>query len=290
MDEDRRNDSYQIRSPSLLRVPTEETVESLAPLGPSQGSPKQFTRQSRGSKRRGVHVLSPSPSDASEPSAAKSPRTLLSDRNRLPHSPAAAVSDEPDARVSLDFGTTYTTIAYVTRLVNPDRPRLIECTPGDELNGRVDIRQAPSEILYLKWPQGEDQIERYRIRYGYMAQQWVDPNVERGGYEKVCHVRRMKLLLDHNEKAADDMAHLRQSLNILKHENFIKKDKEVIVGYLTWLFKHARAVLYREQPHLDENSTCTYQLLVVPPFADDLSQSNSRSLFRCVELPLLIRT
>jgi hypothetical protein len=257
-------------------------------------SAEDATRQSRSARKRRHCDLSPSSSD--------------SDTDMAPAPPVQP--SKPDVTIGLDLGTTNTTIGYVTKLFK--EPRTVERYPGDELNDRMDGRQVPTEVVFLAWPQGgqeegqddedeEDYDEedgdeeeeegqrsgpkkKFKIRYGYRAQKWARQATDQDGYKKICHLQRIKLLLDGGDKeeAADDMARLRQSLDSLIRQDLIKKDTDIIVMFLTWLFEHAKKQIYREQPHLDVKSTCSYCEMARDLLLTFL-QSKLQSQSRCVE-------
>lgn len=145
----------------------------------------------------------------------------------------------PDLRVAMDFGTTYTAIAYITLKDDPEAPHTIPRFP-EGYSDNQNMRQVPSELVYVK-----DNSGKFKIYIKYKAHRWLDGSLDRGDFHEICHIKCIKEILDgcrHMHKEGD---RLRKSLAILKALGIIKQDEEVIVHILQHYFRHTKKALRR---------------------------------------------
>ncbi|KAF1845115.1 uncharacterized protein K460DRAFT_416429 [Cucurbitaria berberidis CBS 394.84] len=180
---------------------------------------------------------------------------------------------KPDCRLSLDFGTTYCSLSYVMNDGDPEQPLTIGGFKGDHMQYQGG-RQVPTEVLYLKRriptpplpiglrPRPRDRRVRYEYKtlYGYEAQQWLTGTVLREGYEVLCHVQRMKLLINQDDKTCQDQrARLEQ---LLKDRGLIKNCDDTLIHTLTYYLKHAKSELQRNHGLRHDS---TIELIITVP-------------------------
>lgn len=174
-------------------------------------------------RRRLKHKQSPPPPNLS----ADLPRKKHAG-DRTQHVPTK--QDKPDFRVAIDFGTTFTTIAFskadgVTNIFT------IEEFPGDNRVGSNGT-QVPTEIWYLRksiaaTSRKAIQTDHPNVLYGYEIQRRLElPESDglRTQYKDSGIVTKPKLLLDDNAHLGDLKADLRAVLQQLRAERVIKKE------------------------------------------------------------------
>jgi hypothetical protein len=160
-------------------------------------------------------------------------------------------ADVPDFRVAIDFGTTFTTIAF-TNCKRGNDVYTIEGFPGDRLPGRNGT-QVPTEILYLS--DSEDaaagktpECEIPKALCGYEIERRLelpeDDPVHVACKNRV-QVTKSKLLLDDSAHLRDLKKSLQDVLQKLKNDRIIKKNEDVIRHLLIYFLNHTKYVLER---------------------------------------------
>lgn len=167
--------------------------------------------------------------------------------------------NQPDVFLSLDFGTTRTSVA--ASKPGLDEIILIQNFPDDP---SLDCygNPIPSESCYRKLRPGQTNRRREtgaRLRktasrdsanddplHGFQVQNFLRRSKgRRSSYETVIPVRHMKLLLYKNKHGEALKEELRETLRQLKDHGFIEKDEDVICNYLTSIFGHCKSELQR---------------------------------------------
>lgn len=206
--------------------------------------------------------------------------------------------------VAVDFGTTYSAIAYVALgegesggLLDPSRIRTVQNYPDDETYGPLDVEmrsEVPTEVIYpldrkfrekaglalVGEEQHEDESssqvedlggpdigsssrlavfgqlinnnresiltdEQPSFRWGYGAHELLgrsETHLNKGSIP----LSRFKLLLDESEKTKSIRDGLGPNLEKLVKMKVIKRPLDVIVDFLTCLFRHAKSELAAE--------------------------------------------
>jgi molecular chaperone DnaK (HSP70) len=170
--------------------------------------------------------------------------------------PSGVTSNQPalpDYRIALDFGTTYTTVAFIKKGGEKDRIHTIDGFKGDRclsLNGR----QVPTESVYIQNTLQSNRastgrhstvpLTQFRRLHGYEAQRWLEtphPNEV-----AVAHVRRMKLLLDDNPWTQGAKRDTEQLVAKLKSQELIHSERDIMQHILKYYFKHIKKTLERD--------------------------------------------
>jgi hypothetical protein len=194
-------------------------------------------------KRRHADGGSPS---SSEPEAKRSHDVQIS---AIKQKDTAHV---PDFRIAIDFGTTFTTIAFV----NYKRSKevfTIEKFPEDDCNHRNGT-QVPTEIWYSSENKGRTSTrarnaESPEVLYGYEVTRRLelpDKDPLRVAYKNSGLVSKPKLLLDDNNHVSELRKNLMVVLHQLKGDHVIKKCEDVIEHLLVCFLKHTKSVLQRD--------------------------------------------
>jgi hypothetical protein len=161
-------------------------------------------------------------------------------------------ADVPDFRVAIDFGTTFTTIAFV----NYKRSKnvfTIEEFPEDDCHDRNGT-QVPTEIWYSSDNKGRtftraQDLESPEVLYGYEVTRRLelpDKDPSRFAYKNSGLVSKPKLLLDDS----DHVSELRKNLMVVLHQ--LKGDKKhtsrcsMTSSYFLMTLSHTKSVLQRD--------------------------------------------
>jgi hypothetical protein len=162
-------------------------------------------------------------------------------------SQAKQANKTPHFRVSIDFGTTFTTVAFI-KSDGSKKVNTIEEFPGDRCLG-VNGTQVPTEIWYST-------DKNASVLYGYEITRRLElpeSDPQRDKYEDSGRITKPKLLLDDSAH----LIHLRKALlgdvRQLKQKGLVKKNEEVIEHLLTCFLKHTKSVLKRDHA-LDSQS------------------------------------
>jgi hypothetical protein len=160
---------------------------------------------------------------------------------------ASHVRALPDYHVAIDFGTTYTTVAFTRRHEREQKSSVftIEEFPGDRCVGRNGT-QVPTEIWYLSRKEGTDTKATKLgedVLYGYEITRRLELPEEdplRLAYKTNGLVSKPKLLLDESPLLKDLRRDLLDVLQGLKKNQLIKKNEEVIEHLLLCFLKPRR--------------------------------------------------
>jgi hypothetical protein len=198
-----------------------------------------------------------------------------SDKERAPKQQrqahnASATSEivtEPDIRVAVDFGTTYTTVAFVKGAkTSKDAILTVEGFPGDRCVSRNGT-QVPTEIWYLsdkdsalaplEKHKGKKRItDPPNVLYGYEITRRLElPENDplRAAYKDSGHVTKPKLLLDNSHHLANMRGELMESLRQLRAGRLIGQDDDVITDLLTCFLQHTKDTLKRDYELTESN-------------------------------------
>jgi molecular chaperone DnaK (HSP70) len=165
----------------------------------------------------------------------------------------------PDFRIAIDFGTTFTTVAFINYKRSKD-VFTIEEFPEDDCNDRNGT-QVPTEIWYSddnkdRTSTRAGRSEGQNVLYGYEITRRLelpanDPS--RAAYKNGGLVTKPKLLLDDSAHVSDLRKDLIGVLHQLKEERIIKEDEEVIEHLLACFLKHTKSVLQRDHKFSDDS-------------------------------------
>lgn len=138
----------------------------------------------------------------------------------------------PEWYIAVDFGTTFTTVAWYRRGMSTQQIQTIDNFPGTT-NLHLSNRQIPTEIWFptksAPLP-GQVSSSDVRVRFGSEVHRMAnaDDGLElRKFYDDADRVTMMKLLLDKTKYAQASKERLQQTLNLIKVKNHIEKDEDV---------------------------------------------------------------
>jgi hypothetical protein len=156
----------------------------------------------------------------------------------------------PDWYLCINFGTTFTTIAYIRGIGEAAEIFTVEGFPGDRLMGRNGT-QVPTEIQYLtkKDDNATDDAPASKILHGYEISrrlELTELDPARADYIDVGDVKKSKLLLDHSSHLKGLRSDLLQILDQLKAAKNIKKNEDVIRDLIVNFLKQTKEVLERD--------------------------------------------
>ncbi|CBY00364.1 hypothetical protein IAQ61_011296 [Plenodomus lingam] len=148
-----------------------------------------------------------------------------------------------DYSISIDFGTTFTSVACSIR---GGAPFTLQEFPDDPQPGRVNM-QVPTEILYLSSEsEGSTGVTHKRI-YGYQIQERRNhPSVYEDGLTEAGHIVNVKLLLDKTVHLKSLQKKLNETLGELKLQHIISKNEDVIRHLLELYLQHAKYIMVRD--------------------------------------------
>lgn len=160
----------------------------------------------------------------------------------------------PEYRVAIDFGTTFTIVAFV-RCHAYDEEKSVVLTveefPGDCCVGRNGT-QVPTEIWYLTERNGATRKNAVQnVLYGYEITRRPEVPEEDpllSTHKTTGLVSKPKLLLDENPLLSDLRKDVLDVIQQLKKDQLIKnrKEQEVIEHLLVCFLKHTKSVLQRD--------------------------------------------
>ncbi|KAB2099689.1 hypothetical protein AG0111_0g12188 [Alternaria gaisen] len=158
--------------------------------------------------------------------------------------PPVMVTDqhtEPDYRIALDFGTTYTSVAFARK--GDPKIHTINQWDGDSCQ-HLNHRQVPTESVYSL---------ASRL-HGYQAQRWrktLEPDDR-----IVAHVKRMKLLLDDTGCAwtRDAKGDVAKEIQKLQAHCLIESEHDIIQHILVYYFHRIKKTLKGTYSFNDDES------------------------------------
>lgn len=171
----------------------------------------------------------------------------------------ASLNAPPDFRVALDFGTSYTCIAFVKGEYM--EPSTIEEFPGDQWKCRWGT-QVPTEIWYRKDFKGkEDEISTQgatrNILYGYEIMRTLelpDSDRIRSRFPESGCVTNPKLLLQKNSYIKTMRDSLMSVIRQLKQNGAIMKNEDIIEHLLICFLGHTKRILRRDYKFGDRST------------------------------------
>jgi hypothetical protein len=184
-------------------------------------------------------------------------RAKMTSKKQASSNGAAAAQVVPDFRVAIDFGTTFTSIAFVRG--NGSEVLTVAQFPGDDDMGR-NHNQVPTEIQYLDevnriLPTATAQkskaknLVKSEVLYGYEVTRYLeipDNDPLRTAFKNTGHASKPKLLLDDSERLEEMRNDLMAVLKQLKSDQLIQKNEDVIVRLIECFLQHTRMVLERD--------------------------------------------
>lgn len=196
-----------------------------------------------------------------EESVRTSARISVTDRTQPRH-----VKQEPEWNVSIDFGTTFTTVAWYRRGTSTERIHTIDNFPGEKLHHQTH-RQIPTELWYPKrntHSSGHVKSRDVRIRFGNEVHRLAEG--DEGGelrefYDDADRVSMMKLLLDNSEYAQASKKRLQDTLESIRAKGHIEKSEDVFFHFLREVFK---AIKTRLGSDFTKDSTGTLSVQTAP--------------------------
>ncbi|KAH6633440.1 hypothetical protein C7974DRAFT_171421 [Boeremia exigua] len=171
----------------------------------------------------------------------------------------------PEWYIAIDFGTTFTTVAFHRRGAPTERIFTIDDFPGEkELH--LSGRQIPTELWYPKInarPSSYVKSHDIRLRFGnevHRLAEDADSVDIHTMYDDSDRVTMMKLLLDHTDYARASKERLQEKLEIIKAEGHINENEDV-------LFHFFREVLRASKTRLgfDFNGASTVEVIFCVP-------------------------
>jgi hypothetical protein len=156
----------------------------------------------------------------------------------------------PDWHLCIDFGTTFTTIAFIRGIGEAAEIFTIEGFPGDRLMGRNGT-QVPTEIQYLTRKDNDaiDDAPASQVLHGYEISrrlELTELDPARADYIDVGYVKKAKLLLDNSSHLKGLRQDLLQVLNQLKAAKKIRKNEDVIRDLFVYFLQQTKEVLERD--------------------------------------------
>jgi molecular chaperone DnaK (HSP70) len=194
------------------------------------------------SARRAADYESESEVDLQLPTR-KLARVSVTDRTRVRHN-----KQEPDWYIAVDFGTTFTTVAFYRRGTPIERIHTIDNFPGGKQHHQTH-KQIPTEIWYPKkntHPFGQVKQRDIRMRFGNEVHRMAedDEGVDvRKIYDDDDRVTMMKLLLDQTEYAQPSKERLQETLESIKAKGHVKKFEDVFFHFFRAIFRASKTRL-----------------------------------------------
>ena len=173
---------------------------------------------------------------------------------------------QPDFRVGLDLGTTFTTVAWT--LGNDSRAKIstIDTYPDGPKSMAPNKGQVPTELWFRKdgkhKPELVDEdepeiIDSPGLKFGYEIAHLLGfppKYIERADYDLPHLVKRVKLLLDRNDYMKKWRRPLKKTLDRLKHDGLISEGSDVLEHAIFYFLNHAKSRL-KELHGLKDSST-----------------------------------
>ena len=154
----------------------------------------------------------------------------------------------PDWYVAIDFGTTFTTVAWYRRGMPIQHVQTVDNFPGETRLDQVN-KQIPTELWY---PREDASPSKYvlpddiRLRFGNEVHR-IGARAELPElcaiYDDADRVTMMKLLLDKTEYIQATKERLQKTLESLKLKNYIEKDSDVILHFFQEVLKATKTSL-----------------------------------------------
>lgn len=166
----------------------------------------------------------------------------------------------PEWLIAIDFGTTFTIVAYHRRGTPADRIFTIDNFPGEKEQNRKN-RQIPTELWYPQkdiYPSGHVKPHDVRLRFGNEVHRMaeVDDGFElRQFYSDADRVTMPKLLLDHTPYAQTSKERLRETIRFLKVNDHIEEEKDVFFHFFRGVLRATKRLL---ASHFNDESTGTF--------------------------------
>lgn len=184
--------------------------------------------------------------------------------------------EAPEWYIAVDFGTTFTTVAWHRRGDPVQRIHTIDDFPGEKQHN-VTRRQIPTEIWYPKksgHPSGQVKAKDIRMRFGNEVHRLADDDEGfdlRKAYDDTHRITMMKLLLDKSEYAQISKDRLQEALEVIKSEGHVDENEDVFLHFFREVFRATSASL---GPDFKDDSTglISYQpqeLLLIPASGGD---------------------
>jgi hypothetical protein len=192
---------------------------------------------------------------------------------------------QPEFRLAIDFGTTYTSITFVKGTGSEEHILNVGNFPGDRCLGR-DGTQVPTEAVYLRSKsdsQDDPSVFRqtsqaslsqhtrqsrkrsipinvlpYKYIYGYEVHRFYelpDFDIDRRDYEAPLHIRHMKLMLDKSPYVEDARKESMGVISQLMKYRVIENEYDVIRDLLASFFRHCKSSLEMDHGFKDCSSS-----------------------------------
>lgn len=190
-------------------------------------------------------------SEVDEPTR-KLARVSVADRNK-----------EPEWYIAIDFGTTFTTVAWHRRGTSTERIHTIDNFPGEKQHHQTH-RQIPTEIWYPKKnarPFRHVKSRDIRMRFGNEVHRIAedDEGVDlREVYDDADRVTMLKLLLDKTDYAQASRERLQETLEAIKAKGYIEDNEDVFLHFFREVF---RALKTRLGSDFNNDSTGMFSFL-----------------------------
>ncbi|KAJ8115705.1 hypothetical protein OPT61_g2702 [Boeremia exigua] len=197
------------------------------------------------SARSTANYESESESEVEEPTR-KKPKT--NDRERVHQNTTNRL---PEWYIAIDFGTTFTTVAWYKRGTPIEHIYTIDNFPGEKRYDQTG-RQIPTEVWYaVKNARAAGRVKPHdiRMRFGNEVHRMIEH--DEGGdirrlYDDEDRVTMMKLMLDKTAYAQASKERLQDTLGLIKVKGHIDEDEDVLFHFFREVFRASKSRLGHE--------------------------------------------
>jgi hypothetical protein len=174
-------------------------------------------------------------------------------QNTATRSARSTDKEEPQFRIAVDFGTTFTTVAFHDSRWEEMRVETIDTFPGAQNLYRSGLQQ-PTRLLY---PNSVGPA----VYSGHNAVHFLG----QPAYPDTGLVVKPKLLLDTGAHVTKARSRLLGVLDHLKTEGHIQEHEDVLTEYLTYLFSHTKTdLMSRYRLREDDTGICSLHRTLQP--------------------------
>jgi hypothetical protein len=193
------------------------------------------------SAKRIAEYVSPSESSDEE-------STRKRTRSPITNTPHQVAFQEPEWYIAIDFGTSYTTVAWYRRGTLLDMILTIDNFPGERQHNLTN-RQIPTEVWYPKEdarPFGHIKTRDIRMRFGNEVHRIAedDEGIDyRQVYDETGRVTMMKLLLDNTAYAQVSKERLHETLDTIREMGHIEFNEDVFSHFFHEVLRATKTCL-----------------------------------------------
>jgi molecular chaperone DnaK (HSP70) len=169
---------------------------------------------------------------------------------------------KPEWHVAIDFGTTYTTVAWYRRGTPIDKIFTVDNFPGEKQH-HLTNRQIPTEVWYPRKdarPLGHIKARDIRMRFGNEVHRIAEDDEDMDYhevYDETGRVTMMKLLLDKTDYAQASKERLHETLESIIDQGHIKNNEDVFFHFFREIFRATRT---RLGPDFEDGSSGMFRI------------------------------